>query len=175
MSKTKIRVTSTHRVAVRFECSIDTIWDDIVLGLGRGRRFEEQGYRVAPLDNDPRAYLGGYRMWREAADDPDERLTFISERDDAARRLSLCAYYLGAHTGGTVVNATYSAARNDEGNWYRIDCHAAQDLEIDEGATAADVAMIMARSKEEMDRYLRSALEAQKPDLEARGSPEQAR
>src|SRR5690606_18646831 len=109
VSKT-VRVTSTHHVAVGFDCPIEVVWDEIVAGLGTGRRFEEQGYRVAPLVDDPRAYLGGYRIWREGTRDPDERLIFVSERDDVTRRLSLCAYYLGTAAHSTVVNATYSAA-----------------------------------------------------------------
>jgi hypothetical protein len=175
MSKIKLRVASAHHAAVRFECSIDVIWDDIVVGLGSGRRFQAQGYRVAPVADDPRAYLGGYRMWRDGDDDPDERLTFISERDDAARRLSLHAHYLGPNARGTIVNATYSATRDEQGHWYRIDCHATQDIEVDEGVSPADVATIMAKSKEEMDHYLRAALEAQKPDLEGARSLEQTR
>ncbi len=174
MAKTKARVTSTHHVAVRFDCPISVIWDDILLGLGSGRQFEEQGYRMAPLGDDPRAYLGGYRMWREETDDPDERLVYISECDDIARRLSLCAYYLGAKARGTVVHATYSAARNNIGHWYQIDCHGTYDLEIDEHSSAADVAAIMIKSKEEMDRYLTASLEVRKQYLEAEHTKKQA-
>jgi len=167
MTKTTVRVTSTHHVAVAFDCPAAAIWDDIVIGIGQGRRFEAQGYRVAPLDDDPAAYLGGYRMWREGHDDPDERRTYITERDDAARRLSLCAYYLGDQARGTVVNATYSAVGDGKVSTYHIDCHGTQDLEIDRGTSAAEVAELMARSKRDMDHHLKSALEAQKPSLEA--------
>lgn len=172
MSKTNVRVTSTHHVSVAFDCPIEAIWDEIVAGLGTGRRFEEQGYRVAPLVDDPRAYLGGYRIWREGGGDPDERLIFVSERDNVTRRLSLCAYYLGAAARSTVVNATYSAAATDEGVLYKIDCHGTYDLEADEGASAAEVAVMMAKSTEEMDHHLRSSLEAQKPVLEAERLPD---
>lgn len=168
----KVRVTSTHHVAVRFDCPIEVIWDEIVRGMGGGRRFEAQGYRIAPLIDDPRAYLGGYRMWREGADDPDERLMFISEHDNVARRLSLIAYYMGATARSTVVNATYSAEATAEGNWYRIDCHGTYDLQTSDGVSAAGVAELMAKSQREMDHYLRSSLEAQRPVLESPGPPE---
>lgn len=171
MGTSTIRVTSTHHVAVRFECAAETVWRDIVEGLGKGRRFEAQCYRVAPLDDDPRAYLGGYRMARERGDDPDERQVFVTERDDSARQLSLCAYYLGAQARGTVVNATYSAVPDGAGCWYRIDCHATYDLEIDEGASPKTVATMMAASKIEMDRHLTTSLEAQQAELGAGAAP----
>lgn len=167
MTKTTVRVTSTHHVAVDFDCPVAAIWDDIVIGIGQGGRFEAQGYRLTPLDDDPAAYMGGYRMWREGHDDPDERRTYITERDDAARRLSLCAYYLGEAARGTVVNATYSAVGDGRAGTYHIDCHGTQDLEIGRGTSASDVAALMADAKRDMDHHLRSALEAQKPSLEA--------
>ena len=143
------------------------VWRDIVEGIGHGRQFEMQGYRVEPLADDPRAYIGGYRMWREHADDPDERQMFISERDERARQLSLCAYYFGAQARGTVVNATYSAVPEGASCWYRIDCHGTYDLEIAEGASPETVAAMIAASNVEMDRHLATSLEARKAELEA--------
>lgn len=174
-SMTKVRVTSTHHVAVSFDCPIEVIWAEIVRGMGDGCRFEAQGYLVAPLTDDPRAYLGGYRIWREGADDPDERLVFVSERDNVSRRLSLIAYYMGATARSTVVNATYSAEATAAGNWYRIDCHGTYDLQTSEGVSAAEVAELMAKSQREMDHYLRSSLESQRSVLEAGGASERFR
>jgi hypothetical protein len=165
MPITTIRFTSTHHVRVRFDCSIDTIWGDIDLGLGRGRRFEHRGYRVRQIVDDPRAYITGYQMWREDSDDL-ERLVFITERDLAAKRLSLCAYYLGAKARDTVVQATYSAVQDEQGSWYQVDCHGTRYLEVDAGISRDEIVKAITNSNEDMDRYLRSALEAQKSDLE---------
>lgn len=167
MPKIKIPMTSTHHISTRFDCPIGKIWDDIVVGLGRGKRFERQGYRIEPIIDDPRAYRGGYRIWRDSPDDCDERLSFITEQDEMAKRLSLCAYYVGGNARGTVVHATYAAIQKDDGNWYQIDCHGTRDLDIEVGTTPAEVAIMMSRSNQEMDRYLRAALESQKAELES--------
>jgi hypothetical protein len=163
-----IRIASTHHVRVRFDCAIDVIWDNIVSGFGQGQRFERQGFRVEQVLDDPRAVLGGYRMWREDGDDPDERLTFVTERDHEARRFSLCTWYLGADARDAVVHATYAAVENVQGNWYQIDCHATQDLPLKSDASNDEAIAAIEKSKSETDRYLRKALEDQKLELECR-------
>ncbi len=166
---TQARITTTHHVGVTFACPIETVWQEI-LDLADGRKFERQGFSVEPITGDPRAYLGGYRMVRQQAGGTDERLCFVTERDEAARRLSVCAYYVGTIAHGIVVQATYSALATGPGSVYQIDCHGTQDVEIPDGKTLAEVNEMIEASTQATNQYLRTTLESERTRLEARSS-----
>jgi hypothetical protein len=164
---TRSCITTTHHVGVAFRCDAETVWREIG-ALADGSKFARQGFEVEPITDDPRAYLGGYRMVQRHADRIDERLCFVTERDETARRLSVCAYYVGSIAQGVVVQATYSALAGEQGSVYQIDCHGTQDVEIPSGSTTAGIAAMMAASTQAMNEALRAMLEADRDRLEAR-------
>ena len=95
-------VTLVHHVAVDIARPAELVWQAILEEYVEAKKFRELGYVIEPLDN-PAAYLGGYRMrFEQDGAVVDSRDCLITERDEAAHRLSIFADYRTAPNGMTV-------------------------------------------------------------------------
>jgi hypothetical protein len=138
MAASPIPVTIVNHVATDMAASPDTLWRTIIESFVETGRFEAAGYEIEAIDDDS-TLLGGYRM-RMVKDGAvvDDRICRITERDEAARRLSLRADYLSVPEG-LVVYATYQAQEIAGGTRYAIDCHTQMGLAAPESGAKADV------------------------------------
>lgn len=166
MPEARLPVTIVNHVAIDIAATPDAVWGAILEDYIDGTKFGGAGYAVEPLD-DPAAPLGGYRM-RLTKDGAvvDDRIVHITERDDAARRLSLCADYLSV-PGGLQVFATYQAREIAEGGRYTLDCHTRMTLEPP--ADGGDIATAIAETKGQFDSALVPYFASFKARLEGAG------
>jgi hypothetical protein len=139
-------VTIVNHAAIDIAASPDALWRAILEDYVTGEKFGSVGYAVEPLD-DPAAVLGGYRMRLEQDGAVvDDRIVHVTERDEAARRLSLHADYLSV-PGGFEVFATYQAHEVAEGARYTLDCHTRMTVEAPDDGGEADIAATLAGMK----------------------------
>lgn len=124
-----------------------------------GERHAKLGYRIEPLDDDPTAFLGGFRMWIDGVQREDERVCRITEWNEAAARISMCAEYFDPRENGTIVYATYALTPTAQGCRYSIDCHASLNLGIDDGMSRAQVRRTVEALVSEHDAYLNAGLD----------------
>lgn len=161
----RLPVTTAHHVAMDFETSPDIIWAEIVAQYVEGSKFSVLG-KIEPLD-DPAAPLGAYRVVIEGEDGAvDERIARVTERDEAARRLSIFADYLSP-AGGMQVFATYQAIAIPRGARFTLDCHARYEIEAPDKAARAEIAATIARNKVAADEGMLDFLRSLKAKLEA--------
>lgn len=161
-----IPVTMVNHVALDIAASPDLVWGAIVDDYIEAKKFREAGM-IEPLD-DPAALFGGYRMRIEQGGVVDERIVHITERDDAARRLSAAADYLSV-PGGMRVYATYHAQAAGEGTRYAIDCHTQLTVDAPAGDVHAGVAAAIAEMTAGADAHLIAYLESIRARVEAQG------
>jgi hypothetical protein len=154
-----------NHVAIDIAASPDAVWRSILDHYVAATKFREQG-TVTPVD-DPAYPLGGYRLRLGSGAALDERLVHFTERDEAARRLSLVADYL-TYPGGLKVFATYQAEARPGGARFTIDCHSQMGTKMPAGGPAA-LAAQLAAGKAEADKYLIDFLKRVKAELEAKG------
>lgn len=171
MSNT-VRVTAVNHVAQDIACSPDEVYREILSAYIDSGRFLKAGYGVTPLpDSDLAAFRGGYRltMTGEGGELVDDRICRVTERDDQARRISLCADYLLPTQMGLTVHATYHAVATPTGAQYRLDCHTDIDIEAPADDARAKIAEIVAGFEEQSEAYLKTYLGQTKEKLEAQG------
>lgn len=114
--------TLVNHAAADIACPADAVWQALLAEYVHAGKFREHGYAVEELEG-PEFYLGGYRLCLEKNNALlDERICRVTELDDVALRLSLCAEYLTV-PGGLVVYATYQATPVAGGARCTIDCH----------------------------------------------------
>jgi hypothetical protein len=132
------RITVVNHSAVDITRPAAEVWRDILETYVDGRKFSSQGHAIEPLTDDPAAFMGGYRMTlRDAVGTVvDDRVCRITERDDSAMRLSLCAEYFLPAGMNLVVNASYKATPTDNGARYSLDAYSMMDVAVP--VTAAD-------------------------------------
>ena len=165
MSDTQLKVTMINHVGVDIAASPDAVWQAILEEYIEMKKFREVA-RIESID-DPAAALGGYHMLVEKDGVVvDERIIHITERDEAARRLSLYADYLKI-PGGMQVYATYHAQTAPGGARFQIDCHSRVPIEAPVGGARADVAAALAGTAVEADKHLAAYLDSVKARLEA--------
>jgi hypothetical protein len=139
-----------NHVALDMAASPDTVWRAILDEYVDAAKFREMGCTIEPLD-DPAALPGSYRMRLEQDGAVvDDRIVRITERDNAARRLSLFADYL-AEPGGLQVHATYHARQIAGGTRYALDCHTQLGA-----AAEQDVRQMRAESEAYLIDYLQT-------------------
>lgn len=161
---TLIPVTIVNHVAVDIAAPSDAVWRAILDEYVEAKKFREH-YTIEPLA-DPAAFLGGYRMLMEKDGAVvDERIVHITERDDAARRLSLLADYLSV-PGGMQVFVTYQAHATANGARYTLDCHSRMGIEAPAGGTREEITAAVAALKAQIDPALIQYLESIKTRLE---------
>ena len=158
-----ISATMVNHVAMDMAASANAVWQVILDDYVEATKFREYG-AVEPLD-DPAAVFGGYRMRFEQSGVVDERVVRITERDEAARRLSAAADYLSV-PGGMRVYATYHAQEIDGGTRYTIDCHTQLSVDMPAGDARAGVAATLAEMTAGADRHLLAYLAAIKARVE---------
>lgn len=157
-------VTIVNHVAVDIAAAPDAVWRVILDEYVDAKKFRET-YTVEPLV-DPGAVLGGYGMWmKKAGEVVDERVVYITERDDASRRLSLFADYLSV-AGGMQVFATYQAHTTVVGVRYTLDCHARLGIEAPASGSREEIAAAVAQMKAHFDTALVRYLDGIKTRLE---------
>jgi hypothetical protein len=149
------------------------LWQLILDQYLNGGQFSNLGYEISSLEDDLAAFRGGYRM--TFRDDKgtivDDRMVYITERNDAARRLSIFAQYLSPSANGLEVHATYQAVPSECGALYNLSVHSQMNFPTssEEGAKPSIQAAV-----EEMQnmwqKFLDERLLDYKKQLEA--SPE---
>lgn len=164
-----ISVTIVNHLAADIAAEPDAVWSDILDMFVEARQWRTEGYMVEPVD-DPAAVLGGYRMQLDRDGvATDQRIVHITERDDAARRLSLVAKFLSA-PGGLLVYATYHAQEAPCGARYAIDCHTQMDIEHPAPGSKADVANAIEALSNHFETHLNGHLGRVKVRLETLSS-----
>jgi hypothetical protein len=167
MADKGIATTIVNHVAIDIAAPAEAVWAVILEEYVETKKFREAGYAIEPID-DPGALLGGYRMRLEKDGAViDDRICLFSERDDAARRLSLYADYLSA-PNGLQVFATYHAQQTAGGARYALDCHTRMAIDAPASGTKADFAAAVEEMKTHFHTALASYLESMKARLEAK-------
>lgn len=165
MTESAISVTIVNHLAADIAAEPDAVWADILDTFVEARQWRTDGYVIEPID-EPSAPLGGYRMQLEQEGiAADQRIVYITERDDAARRLSLFVEFLSG-PNGVLVYATYYTQEAPRGARYTIDCHTRMGIERPEGGKRADVATAIDGLKNHFETHLTGYLERVKARLE---------
>lgn len=157
-------VTIVNHVAVDIARSPEAVWRAILDDYVEATKFREIA-EIEPID-DPSAVLGGYRMRLEHEGVVDRRDIRFTERDEAARRLSIFADYLTVPAGGMKVWVTYQAQELPGGARYAVDCHTRLNVEAPAGGGRADLAAAVAEMKASFDAGLIAYLKRVKARLE---------
>ena len=158
-----IPVTMVNHVAMDMAVAPDIVWRAILDDYVEAKKFSESG-AIEAID-DPAAVFGGYRMRFEQNGVVDERIVLVTERDDAARRLSAAADYLSV-PGGMRVYATYHAQEIAGGTRYAIDCHTQLQVEAPAGDIKAEIAATLAEMRAGADTHLVAYLASIKARVE---------
>lgn len=167
MTEQSAPVTIVHHAAIDIAASADAAWQAILDDYVDARKFRETGYAIEPID-DPAAPLGGYRIRIEQDGVVvDERICHITERDDAARRLSMFADYLSI-PGGMQVYATYHAQDAEAGSRYALDCHSSLPTSLFVSDAETEIGAAVAGMTAQAEAGLIHYLEGVKTRLEAR-------
>jgi hypothetical protein len=157
----RIPATIVNHVAIDIAADADAVWQVILHEIVEARSFRDLNAMTA-LD-DPNVPLGGYRTTLDDGEGGiDERVIHVTERDEAARRVSVRADFV-SDPGGTQVYATYQARETPGGACFTIDCHTRLELDVPDGA---DVGAIIARDTAHYDTEMTARLEKVKTRLE---------
>lgn len=160
----RIPATIVNHVAIDIAAAADAVWGAIIEEIVEAKGFRAVG-TVMPLDG-PAAPLGGLRLHLHDADGSlDERIVHFTERDDAARRLSIFADFLSV-PGGMKVYASYHAQETPDGARFAIDCHASVEIDVPVEATGAYVAAMIAEQTANYDEALAANLQKVRKQLQ---------
>lgn len=164
------RITVVNRAAIDIARPADVVWREILESYVDGRKFGSQGYVIEPLEDDPAAYLGGYRMTLRNAEGGgalDDRVCRITERDEKAMRLSLCAEYFIPAEMKLVVNASYQAFPTAGGSRYELHSYSMLDVAVPAGASDPSVAQVADQFQSSAAGHLDAFLRSVKDRLES--------
>lgn len=152
-----IEVTIVNHLDTRIDCAPSSAWNHILKEYRDGGKFHKAGYSVMPLEGDPGAYLGGYRI-AYGPEQEDERICRITEFDKDALRMSMRADYISPAAKGMVIQASYHILPLEGHVGYTIDSYAMMKIatpDEDSGQTVGDiVATITAQFDEALSAYL---------------------
>ena len=164
-----VRVVVVNHNSVDIARPAAVVWQNILEMYADGRKFSAQGHVVEPLKGDPAAYLGGYRMTLRDKDGTvlDDRVCRITERDEAAMRLSLCAEYFVPAETKLIVNASYQAISTASGSRYALDAYSMMDVSLPRNDTDPSVNQVAAQLQSESSAYLDDFLRSVKDRLES--------
>jgi hypothetical protein len=164
------RITVVNHNAVEINRPAKAVWQDILETYVDGRKFSSQGHVVEPLRDDPAAYLGGYRMTLHDKDGNlvDNRICRITERDDAAMRLSLCAEYFVPPEMNLIVNASYAATPTASGSRYTLDAYSMMDVALPKSAAEPSIKQVAEQFQSGSSGYLDTFLKSVKERLESK-------
>jgi hypothetical protein len=161
-----LRVTVVNHEQIELAVAPAAVWTMLVDEYAAGKGFARAGYVIDPLD-DPSLTLGGYAMRLERDGLLDERLCRVTERDDAAMRLSLHADYLSAGANNMVTYATYRATPAGDGTLYSLDCHSTLDHAVADGGSREEIATSVAALRTLFDQAVAANLARLKAQLES--------
>lgn len=163
-----IRVTLFNHVTEEFKVSPDYLWQTILDDFLEGAIFASGGYVVTPLTEDPAAYLGGFRMVLYGENDEvlDERVAYITEKNDEARRLRIYAHYLTDKKANMEVFAIYQAAPTETGVEYILDATSQMNIQ-EPDSSVGTVADVVSQITATADEFLIASFAAQKVEIEA--------
>lgn len=165
----RTRITVVNHNAVDIDRPAEVVWQDIVETYVEARKFSSQGHLIESLEDDPAAYLGGYRMTLRDKDGNvvDERVCRITERDEGAMRLSLCAEYLLPPEMKLVVNASYQATRTPGGSRYTLDAYSMMDVALPRGPADPSVKHVAEQFRSASAGHLDGFLKSVRDRLES--------
>ena len=168
-NRRSVRITVVNHNTVDIARPAAVVWRDILEMYADGRKFSAQGHVVEPLMGDAAAYLGGYRTTLRDKDGTvlDDRVCRITEHDEAAMRLSLCAQYFVPAEMKLIVNASYHAISTASGSRYALDAYAMMDVSLPRNDTEPSVKQVAAQVQSESAGYLDDFLRSVKDRLES--------
>jgi len=163
------RITVVNHNAVDINRPVKAVWQDILETYVEARKFSSQGHVIEPLKDDPAAYLGGYRMTLRDKDGNlvDDRVCRITERDEAAMRLSLCAEYFVPPEMKLVVNASYQATPTANGTRYTLDAYSMANVALPKSAADPSLKQVAEEFRSASAGYLDTFLRSVKERLES--------
>jgi len=169
-NRRSVRITVVNHNTVDIARPAAVVWRDILEMYADGRKFSAQGHVVEPLIGDPAAYLGGYRMTLKDKDGNlvDDRICRITERDDAAMRLSLCAEYFVPPEMNLIVNASYQATPTANGSRYTLDAYSMMDVALPKSSSEPSVKQVAEQFQSGSSGYLDTFLKSVKDRLESK-------
>jgi len=157
----RIPATIVNHAVIDIAADADAVWQVILNEIVEAKSFRDLNAMI-PLD-DPDVPLGGYRTKLDDGEGGiDERVIHVTERDEAARRLSVRADFV-SDPGGTQVYATYQAREIQGGTCFTIDCHTRLQLDVPDGA---DAGAVIARETATYDTEMTARLVKVKKRLE---------
>lgn len=157
MSDPLVRVTIVNHVSVDMPAPQESVWRRICDDYLAGERFRAAGFKVQRL-NDPSAVFGGYRLLRDQEGSVDERLCYVTELCQSARRLSLFVDFLSVPDGFTVY-VTYQAKEIAAGASFALDSHTRTSVARPSPGSERDLRAVVAELTDTWDAALRSHLE----------------
>jgi hypothetical protein len=165
----KVRLTAVNHVVLAIARTPDRVYREILADYVDGAKFGA----VTPLpDDDLAACRGGYRITARDGSGAliDDRICYLTERDDPARRISLAADYLVPEPIAMQVHATYQAVPDPIGTLYRVDCHTGMTIELPAGSGRETAAALVADFERQSEEVVRAYLIEVRDRLEAQES-----
>jgi hypothetical protein len=157
----RIPATIVNHAVIDIAADADAVWQVILNEIVEARSFRDLNAMTA-LD-DPNVPLGGYRTKLDNGEGGiDEHVIRVTERDEAARRVSVRADFV-SDPNGTQIYATYQAREIPGGACFTIDSHTSLELDVPDGT---DVGAIIARDTANNQTEMTARLERVKKRLE---------
>jgi hypothetical protein len=157
----RIPATIVNHAVIDIAATADAVWGVILEEIFEAKGAREAGDVVAL--EDPNVPLGGLLMRMDDGNGvADERIVHFTERDEAARRLSVRADFVSV-PGGVRIYASYHAQEIPGGTRFTLDCHTSLELDVPVGS---DAGAAIARETALYDEELKTRLEKVKRRLE---------
>ena len=135
----ELRATRVVHCSVEIARQPSVVWSWILNDIAAGQHYARLGYRIDP-SSDPTSHLKTYRLHFKSADRVDDIMAAITELDDKAMRLSMFAQFFSPQARGLVAHVTYQAVARGNDSLLQMSCHATFDLDVDEHASAEEIA-----------------------------------
>lgn len=110
---------------MEFAVSPDTLWSEVRRLYVEGDRLRNAGFTLKWLENDPTAYIGGYRLEKRNHDGVivDERVVRITVVDNDKRFAALCADFIHPDGDKLTTFVSYRVVRSQGGARLEIVAH----------------------------------------------------
>lgn len=159
----RIPATIVNHAVVDVAVSVDIVWREILAELVEAK--DTSGMATVTHFTDATAPLGGFSVQFDAGDGvTGERIVYFTERDDAARRMSICTDLRSGPNSGRKAYGTYQAVETAEGASLKLDSHTVIEVDL---PSDGDVAAVIATQKAAWDEMLTAGLQVMKERLEA--------
>lgn len=164
MATTTIRATVVNHNEIEIACPAATAWDWLLENIARARSYADRGYTNEPVDDRAAILSGRLRLEQDGA--VDEIVYALTERDEAAMRMSVRAEFLST---GWIAFASYQVIPTERGCRFRIDCHTMLDVPAAPKASHETVRESVTAMRDSFD--FGPLLETLKARFEADGEP----